>query len=82
MQGVEYRRLWIGQERHAHKNIRIPQRDFAITQGRGGKVAIGIEVEQNIPAGQHPIGKDQRIVEQPNKERQRQRRAPSGPWLQ
>ena len=66
MQRVEDGRLWVGHEGRAEKDIRIPERNAVFSQCSGCEITVGVEVVQNIAAGQRSIGEEQSVVEQPN----------------
>ncbi|MBK7201823.1 hypothetical protein [Candidatus Amarolinea dominans] len=65
VQRVKNRSLTVRQKGHAQEEIRIPQRQLALAQGRSGKITIGREVGVHIARRQHAVGEGQ-----PCKERQ------------
>ncbi len=70
VQGIQGRGLRIGEEGRAHKDVRVPEGDAPVAQRGGGVVSVGIEVVEDVAAGQHPIGKEKAIEQKENEERQ------------
>ncbi len=48
---VQYRGLDVGQERHPHEQVGVPQREPPLAQSVCGKLTVGVEVPEHIEAG-------------------------------
>ena len=70
VQGIKRRGLRIGKEWRTHKNIWVPKGNSTRAQGGGRVVAVGIEVVEDVAAGQYSIRKKETVKEQQDKEGQ------------
>ena len=70
MQGIQRRCLRIGKKGRAHKDVGVPEGNVSSAQGSGCIVAVGIEVVENVAAGQYAIRKQKAVEEQQDEEGQ------------
>ena len=73
VQGIKRRRLRIGKKWRTHEDVRVPERNAARAQRGGCIVAVGIEVVENVAAGQYPIRKQESVEEKQDEESQDRR---------